>query len=151
MKNRVTIYEALQTQAICDILSQSDLYFFRKVCRWYSQKFHTPLHQVLSGNVVGWDEVLLHYYESQMEGLSHNQLYDLAVSEYAPELADILEEENQEFADALIEEQKKTIAKKKAKSARNYEKTIVSDEKVSQNDTLAPQNMKLNFEGEGFE
>jgi hypothetical protein len=148
--NKKTIYEAIQMQAVSDILSQTDVHFFRKVCRWYSKNFHTPLHQVMDGSVVLWDEVLLHYYESQMEELSYNQLYDLAVNEYVPELSEILEEENQEFANALIEEQKRTIAKKKAKMSNNNQKTIVTGVK-EEKPHVAPQNINFNFEDEGVE
>lgn len=170
MKNkRVTIYEALQVEAISDILAQNDLFFHRKVCRWYSKTFHTPLHQVINGEVMLWDEILLHYYESQMEEVSYNDLFDLAVNEYVPELAEVLEEENQEFADSLLEEQKRTIAKQKTRLAARKQKVTENDintiKKFSNikdlsseiefndglDDKIKPSEMKLNFDDDDLE
>jgi len=129
MKNN-KIYEEVQTQVISDLLHRNDMNFFRKVCRWYSTTFHTPLHIVMDCREVQWDEILTHYYESQMEELGYNQIYDVATREYIPELAEQYEEENKEFAQALVKEQKETLKKAEAKKrASNSQKTIVSGAK----------------------
>jgi len=73
-RKNTNIYQYLQTEAIGGNLTNSDLAFFRKVCRWYSTTFHTPLHQVMQCKDVQWDEILLHYYEDQMEDLPFNNI-----------------------------------------------------------------------------
>ena len=132
MKNRTSIYQALQIKAIFGMLNKTDIYFFRKICRWYSEKFNTPLHEVMKGDIITWDEVLLHYYESQFEEIGYNNVYELACEEYIPELADHREQENIEFAKALEEEQKETLKRKKEKKSLKN----------------PPPQMRLNFEDE---
>ena len=165
--DRPTIYTALQLEAISGILNRSDINFYRRVCRWYSKEFHTPLHIVIEGKVVQWDEILLNYYESQMEDIGYNQVYDMAIQEYIPELAEKFEDENQAFANALIAEQHQTIAKKKAKDkaveeklASNHRKTTISGanlaptgsekktEDPATDKTTPPTSMRLSFEDE---
>ena len=154
MSKKVSIYEALQTEVISDILNQSDMNFFRKVCRWYSTTFHTPLHIVMECREVQWDEVLTHYYESQMEELGYNQVFDIATKEYIPELAAEFEEENKEFARALVKEQKATLKKAEAKKrASNNRKTIVSgakkdEPKPDNKDLKPPAPIKMSFDDE---
>lgn len=128
------------------------MYFYRKICRWYSEKFHTPLHQVLEGSVVSWDEIMQHYYESSIENLSYNEAFDMAITEYLPEFANEFEESNEAFAKALIEEQKRTIElnKKKAEEkAKKAEKKAEKNDKPPQKDIPAPPPpMNLKFDDE---
>ena len=98
--SKYLIYEKIQTEAIFNVLNKTDLYFFRKICRWYSKTFSTLLKYGLDGKIIQWDEILLHYYESQMENMEYNQVYNIAVEEYLPELSDEREIEDQAFADA---------------------------------------------------
>ena len=140
------LYTALQLEAISGILNQSDMNFYRKICRWYSKEFHTPLHQVLEGRVVLWDEVLLHYYESSFEEAGFNAVYNMAVQEYIPELAKEYEDDNQAFADALIEEQNRTIAAKKKKEAKEKELTQLKSEPSKTPPLPAPPPINLSFE-----
>ena len=142
MKRKTTIYEALQTEVIADILTHSDMNFFRKVCRWYSTTFHTPLDQVINGDIMQWDEILLHYYETQMEGIGYNEVYEVATKEYIPELAEQYEEENREFAKALVKEQKETLKKAKAKEKKAALKQNNNKE------LTPPPPMKLSFDND---
>lgn len=150
-KERPSIYQALQIEAVFDILNQSDMYFFRKICRWYSEKFHTPLHQVVSGEVVSWDDILLHYYEYQMDQIGYNKVFDMAVQEYVPELAEEYEEENQAFADALVEEQKRTLERKKKKDTKVSQKPQKSPEKGNKVSQKPPGPIRMNFDDEDIE
>lgn len=142
MNKKATLYEALQTEVMADILIHSDMNFFRKVCRWYSTTFHTPLHIVMECVVIQWDEILLHYYEDRLEDIGYNQVYELAVKDFIPELAEEYEEENREFARSLIAEQKRTLAKQKAK-----EKAAAPSVKEKEPPaTTPPAPMKLKFD-----
>jgi len=111
----LVIYKYVQLEAISGILNKTDVSFFRNVCRWYSREFNTPLHDVIGGKYVTWDQVLLHYYEDQMNKVSHNELFDVMITSHIPELALEHEEDNEKFARDLVSEQKKTLEKKKAK------------------------------------
>jgi hypothetical protein len=108
---KLSDYQAIQLEALSSHLTHSEVGFCRKVCRWYSEKFHTPLHVVLEGKVVLWDEVLLHFYEYQMDEMEYNDVLDAAVKDMIPELADAHEAANQDFADSLVEEQEKSMKK----------------------------------------
>jgi len=142
MSKKTNIYEFLQMEAVAGGLTKSDLSFFRKVCRWYSSTFHTPLHEVMECKVVQWDDILLHYYEEQMEDLPFNSLYDIACQEYIPELAEEFDKENEEYAMALVEEQEKTIKKREAKQAKKKPAPKPEPE------LKKPKSMNLSFEDE---
>lgn len=138
-KKRVTVFEALQTEIMSDILNRSDMSFFRKVCRWYSSTFHTPLHIVMDCKVIQWDDILVHYYEDQMESFGYNTVFEIATREYIPELAEEFEEDNKEFARALVKEQKATLAKQEAKT----KKVSSTTKKISQEEQIKPDNKEL--------
>jgi len=99
-----SIYDIVQLQAAYEILNKTDTAFYRKVSRWYSTTFHTPLHLVMDG-FIPWEEMLTHYYESHYDKLKHNDLLKLA-QELLPELAQAKEEEEDEFLKRLIEQDK---------------------------------------------
>lgn len=94
----MNFYELAQTEAIYSILNKTDLHFYRKVCRWYSSTFHTPLHHVYS---IPYDELLLHYYEYHYDKLPYNEVLRLA-TELLPKLAAQKEQEDQEFIKQLL-------------------------------------------------
>jgi hypothetical protein len=54
-----------------DKLEPDGDYFLRKVFRWYSKEFSTPLHQVLE---LPLDDVLVNYWESQYEEMEENEI-----------------------------------------------------------------------------
>ena len=150
-EKKSSIYQILQTEAIAGTLVNSDVAFFRKVCRWYSKEFNTPLHLVMEGKIIQWDEVLLHYYEDQMEDLPFNSIYDIACQDFIPELADQYEKENEEYAQALLEEQQRTIEAKKKRDAKKKQlKQPKKEEKQEpeQIDQPKPPEMNLRFDDE---
>lgn len=159
MGKKTNIYQFLQTEAIAGILNSSDMAFFRKVCRWYSREFSTPLHEVMEGKYISWDDVLLHYYENQMEEMPFNAIYDIACQDFIPELAEQYEQENEEYAQALVEEQQRTLEAKKKRDAKkakveekpqNEEQTETSEtEKPLKPDSMPkPPEMNLTFDDE---
>jgi len=96
---------------------------------------------------VQWDEILTHYYENQMEEIGYNQVFELAVRDYIPELAAEAEEEDKEFAKSLVKEQKASLAKQKARKAKQAKaeapKSRDKITKTVKNDTAKPKNSKL--------
>ncbi|HBI01739.1 MAG TPA: hypothetical protein DDY18_08985 [Flavobacterium sp.] len=111
-KDNSVVIENQQLKAIESVLSNTYEYFERKVRRWFSKEYSTPYLDTFK---MSWPELLLHYYEAGFEKLEYNEIYDMAVKEYLPEFIQKADEEDQAFADSLLEEQQATIAKKKAK------------------------------------
>jgi len=117
--NKFDYYKYKQLAAIDSVLFQTEDYFYRKVCRWFSKTFSTPLIETYK---LSWDFILEHYYESNLEEISYNNVYDIAIENYFPEFMDEEEKENQEFADSLIEEQNNLLRKKgKLKESQSLE------------------------------
>lgn len=106
------VYEMAQIKAIENVLSKNNLYFYRKICRWFSETFSTELVKVYK---YPHQFVLLHYYEHELDRIGYNAVYDMAAQYYVPELADKFEENNRKFAESLVKEQKATIIEKNRK------------------------------------
>lgn len=115
MKDDFNLYRAYQLEAAEKILEPDESAYFRKICRWYSKNFHTPLFQVYKLPI---DHVLTNYYESTMEDIPYNDLIDLTVQDFLPELAEQEEDGNDAYAKALEEEQQLTLDKKNPKIAK---------------------------------
>jgi hypothetical protein len=97
-------------EALASRLEPTEDYAWRKICRQYSKKFFTPLHEVFAMNP---EEVALHVFEDTLETFDTDehmeQLLDLIYTLEDPEYAKHKEEEMQEFInDAVREEQERT-------------------------------------------
>lgn len=125
------IYELIQLKAIESILTNNLEYFERKVRRWYSKTFSTPLKETFK---IPWAEVLLHYYESVLEEKDYNEVYELAASEYIPELAKEREIQDKEFEKYLIEEQKQNLEDKAKREGKDPQKSQSLKSEVSSED-----------------
>jgi len=110
-------YELAQTEALFDVLNKSNAYFFRRIVRWYSTTFHTPLHIVES---LPWYEILQHYYESQYEKMNETELLEL-LQELIPALADQKEKDMDDFMKEVMEMNQKAEEKKQAKKQEQQE------------------------------
>jgi hypothetical protein len=139
-KQKKSVYEIMQMEALFNTLNETEIFFYRKVCRWYSEKFHTPLHEVTNGGVVSWDEMLLNFYEHTFDNLGYNEVYKLACEDFLPEIKEKHEAENDAFAKALEEEQKATMEKAKSKKENKVD--------IKNKDLEPPPGMSLNFEDE---
>lgn len=106
-------------------------YNLRRIFRWYSEKFHTPLHKVDS---LPLEDVLTHYYESIYEAMSEEDL------EQAKD--ELLETEVQATARIRLEHEEKTEADEYAKlveKEENLKKTKPLDQiKPGSDTTIAP-------------
>jgi len=114
MKNRqpFDLYELVQTEAILDRLSESDIYFENKVRRWYSSTFSVTIPQTHS---LAWSFILQQYFEDLVEKADHNKIFDIATQQILPEFKEQHEKEIMEFEKSLLEEQEESMNKKKAK------------------------------------
>lgn len=84
---------ALRLLALRDVLRDRDgipapaspEFLRRKIYRWFSEKFHTPLHLV---DELPIDDILQHYYEANYEAMEEEDLQrELAVLTETPEAA----------------------------------------------------------------
>lgn len=97
----------LQKQALKSIFKQDYEYLLRKICRWYSNKFYTPLHIV--ENDLPTYYILQHFYESKYEDMNRNDLIDekdkILTKNKDKRLNDIIEslqEETQKMEDDMF-------------------------------------------------
>lgn len=133
----------IQLHAIHAIENPSWDFQYRGICRWYSEKFHTPLH------TVEWDlpprEILCHYYEDLLNDLytSHEEdskqryhelrneiLYPGEMSEHHQEdddwAASLAQELAEEAAEAMKQATKSIISTKDFLNTENP--NIIDDE-----------------------
>ena len=111
--SQFNIYEYLKLKAFNGLLNETDEFFYRKICRWYSKTFCTPLHQVYK---LPWDDVLLTYYEDSLDEMGYNRTYDMAIEEYVPEIIEQMEKEDEEFHRQVQEQVNK---RRKEQSLKN--------------------------------
>lgn len=126
----MNIYELSQIQAAHDVLNKTDLYFHRKVCRWYSHQFHTPLHSVINSLEVEWSEILTHYYEYHYDKMEHNELLKVA-KQFLPDIVKEEEQSEDDFISNLLEQdriKKQSLNKSTPKSILQNSPTTISEE-----------------------
>lgn len=137
----INLYDLAQMEAIENVLDPTDAYIHRRICRWYSKTFHTPLHEVFKLDLY---DVLTHYYEATMEEFEPNDLYDKAIADFMPDLAERQDQEAEDYAKSLEAEQVRTLAKKGNKTqSLNKDSTI--------NQSPQPEDVSLSFDDETFE
>ena len=134
------LYRLEQLKALRSAFFKDNVFFYRKVCRWYSTTFHTPLMEVYK---LSFNHIIQNYYESQMEELDNNQLFDLATKEMLPEFIKKSDDYDEAFARSLEEEQAQTL-KNKEKHKKKAE-----DGPETELPTKAPEipEVDLDFEG----
>jgi hypothetical protein len=73
----------LEILALKSVALKDPEYFTRKVCRYYSEKFHTPLAEVYA---LPWAFVFTNYIEHIIEtNNSKEEIYNIAVDVFYPE------------------------------------------------------------------
>lgn len=73
----------LERVAVKSIALKDPEYFTRRVCRYYSEKFHTPLLEV---HALPWVFVFTNYIEHMVESNnSRKEIYDLSLEVFAPD------------------------------------------------------------------
>lgn len=119
-------YRALQIQALLAVIEQDPEYEIRRILRWYSKVFSTPLHQV---EELPLEDVVRAYYEEKFESLDPEALERIReeLLETEEERYERLKREDSENADAETyakiaeaeeeEAKRKTAAKKAAEKA----------------------------------
>jgi hypothetical protein len=107
----------IRIRALTAVVDPDHDAIMRRIFRWYSEKFHTPLHVVEDD--LPLDHVLLHYFEHEFEGLDEAERHNLAIElletpEERAERAAMVAADEDEFlkkASAANEKIKAKIAK----------------------------------------
>lgn len=136
-------YKYLQISAIDNILNPDDLYFQRKVSRWYSKEFNTPLDQVFN---LPFDTILTHYYESEFEKIPKNDLIDMLTNDFIEELSPEKDDGLNELIKSLEQEQDKIL--KKRQSLNNQTTHAVEDQNPAFDQSLKPEEVEMKFQDE---
>lgn len=120
-------FKACRALALHAVISDDPApdYSLRRVFRWYSEKFHTPLHLVEELPV---HDILQHYYEATFEDMAaepaklRDELIELSESDEEAEARQLKRErdaiEEFKFARDLAAEAKAQEAASKAKAAK---------------------------------
>lgn len=106
MTKQRDLHYYLQLKAIQNVLSNNDEYFYRKICRWFSKEFSTPIKDVES---LPWDYIITHYYESHIETMSKQPLLDFIVDTYFPEIREERSKIDTDFLKNLQENKEKEV------------------------------------------
>lgn len=131
MNNKPDYFRSLQILALEAVEFQDAEAFYRKICRWYSKTFFTPLDSVED---LPMDKVLLTYYEEKFDELYNSTDEDskYTYNEYRKQILNPDEDvqtANDDEAWALKEIE--ALKKKNAKSGKEKISDVVNQ--VSQN------------------
>lgn len=142
-------YQSMQMEAVYNALTKSEVFFERKVRRWFSKNYSTPLLETYK---IPWPDLLIHYYEAAIEDRNHNELYELAVENYLPVFINKKEEEDKAFAERLVKEQQETLRKKRGITKGRTEKPQETKPRAKSGvSEMKHGEMQLNFKEDDFE
>lgn len=114
--------ESIQIQALLDVMEGDFLYHYRRICRWFSTTFHTPLAEVDS---LPMEYVLQNFFENRFEDMSEAERKKLALQ---------MTENEAEKKKRLAKEKAGTddaFAKRIAKKARKEEAEAAAKKKLA--------------------
>lgn len=100
----------LHDVAIASVLDRDQEFYYRSICRAYSQAFHTPLHEVFD---LPQEIVLTNYFEHAADQLSEEDLEETVERILNPDKTEEEEEDIQRFIGKVLEEDKLLKSKKK--------------------------------------
>lgn len=150
------IVRALRLVALRNVLipdKADEDYGIRRIMRWYSKTFHTPLHVVED---LPLDDILLAYWEEHYEELSDAELYqhkeDLFTTEeqrrQARKKVDLADADADDFARMVAEEEQQKAEKKTEQKAQSLPQKPVEQripEATLPSDFELPPDMHFEF------
>lgn len=115
--------------------------YYRRICRWYSREFSTPLDTVI--NDISEKDVLLHYYEDMYYGLYHDESEEGQMRYFQLRSAilrtdkniveeELTEEEDDQWAQEMVEQirqEEEALKAKKAQKTQPKQDDRLSDQK----------------------
>lgn len=104
------LVETIRNRAMLDVMEGGFLYQYRRICRWFSSKFYTPLPLVMD---MPEEEVLQAFFETQFEDMSKRARRKMAVemTETVEEAQERRAEEDSRSDDAFLKKQEEIAAK----------------------------------------
>ena len=134
----INIYEYLEILALHSVSTDKDSsYVYRKICRWFSRSFHTPLPQVIDLPV---EFVLQNYYEFQFENFKEEELIGIMRYHVDPDYVESVESDDDAFFQQIKEEAIKAREAKEAK-LKGKDKTVVSEKQSYDEEDLDSHSM----------
>ena len=134
----INIYEYLEILALHSVSTDKDSsYVYRKICRWFSRSFHTPLPQVIDLPV---EFVLQNYYEFQFENFKEEELIGIMRYHVDPDYVESVESDDDAFFQQIKEEAIKAREAKEAK-LKGKDKTEVSEKQSYDEEDLDSHSM----------
>lgn len=126
----------IQILALGNIEDPDGEAYYRRICRWYSREFSTPLDTVL--NDIPEKDVLLHYYEDLYHNLYNDeseegqmryiQLRDAILRTDKDVVEEeIQEEEDDDWANEMIEQIRREEEEMRTKKAKKTETKVATD------------------------
>jgi primosomal protein N' len=109
-------FEAIRIQALLDVMEGGFGYHWRRICRWYSATFHTPLAEV---DALPVEHILQHFFEQSFEQDSKAERRKLAMT-----ITETLDETKKREA-AIKAKTDTAFLKKIAKQAKKEAKEAV--------------------------
>lgn len=125
---KMPLVKAIKLLALEAVISPKEDYFLRKVQRWYSRQFYTPLPEVEDLPI---QDILLHYFECKYEDLKEADDTSDWINEmiYATETAEekrkreMTEESNEASDEDFLREVMQEEQAKKANKIENIQRT----------------------------
>lgn len=99
-------------------------YLYRKICRYYSSTFHTPLPTVLK---LPTGHVLLNYYEHLLENRTDEEFFNSLIESLRPDLVEQEEADIQEFIRNI---EKRELERNQPKSLTEVPETLPETPKM---------------------
>ncbi len=123
----INVYEQLEILALHSVSTDKDpSYTYRKICRWFSREFNTPLPQVVNLPV---EFLLQNYYETQFESLKEEDLFNMMRHHADPEHVEELEQSDDDFFEQIQrEEEAKALKLKEKEEIKPSEKQSYSED-----------------------
>ena len=126
----IDVYEHLEVLALHSVSTGKDpSYVYRKICRWFSREFHTPLPQVIKLPV---EFVLQNYYEYQFESLQEEELFKIMRYHADPDYVETQKSDDDEFFRQVQEEVEKVNKAKTVKLQENETKDGLEKQSYSE-------------------
>lgn len=121
--SKVISYNLIKSEALYHSTMDTEVHFWRHICRYYSEHFHTPLIQVYNLSPV---HVLQNYYESVFETkFNKDSLISMAIESVCPEIKQELDEGSK-----LLEEMIMAQEKQRLKSGESFVSAMMKRQKM---------------------
>lgn len=134
------VVEAIQFLALKAVIAEDGDFLMRRIARWYSVTFHTPLHLV---EELPNEYILTHFFEYSFDKMEKRQRNKILrqLTETAQEKKEREEQEKKEKGisdEEYLAKVQKEMARKAKKRKEKAQKAVSDMKKDSERDALSP-------------